>query len=442
MPSERSQEFALIIRQLGKPQQVLLKYIVMFLNYRYGMDISVEDNMKEGAAALRSNASRVTAVFVIQNDHISSRMGLQAFTLQGKIPLIVLCPNSLMGLQMRSARKVPKVKVLAWEKAFGKGGPSLAMIIEQSFKEVAVDGLTDGEPSSEELQKRVETRLKNLRSLPAMPEIVLRIMKLVADSNSSADQLEELLLSDPAIIEKLLQLINSPIFAGVGKTGKWTLKEAIVRMGLNKVGALAQQVKLMNSFANQEDSSFDLRKFWEHSVGCAIIADKIQTDESLAFKQKFEFDDYWIGAILHDIGKLVLGQFFWDHFESILNKMFEEEGGPISFREAESKVLDAVNHGYVGQLMLLKSNMKEELVEVVKDHHAIADMTGRLTCFIGLVDNISKELNLGYVEEEKPAYTEELLKNLDIDQAAIDKIKETIGETVEAQVKDMVGKCL
>ena len=103
MPSEASSEaFALIIREPGKPQQVLLKYVVMFLNYRFGMDISVASDLKEGVTALRANATKVRAVFVIQNDHISSRMGLQAFTLQGKIPLILLCPTSVVGLQMRT----------------------------------------------------------------------------------------------------------------------------------------------------------------------------------------------------------------------------------------------------------------------------------------------------------------------------------------------------
>ena len=274
---------------------------------------------------------------------------------------------------MRSARKVPKVQICAWEKAFGKGGPALAVMINQAFKDGEIEGLTEGDPTPEELQNRVEVRLKNLRSLPAMPEIVLRIMKMVSDAKTTAQQLEELLLSDPAIVEKLLQVVNSPVFAGIGHKGQWSLKDAIVRMGLKKVGAIAQQVKLMNSFANQEDSNFDLRRFWEHSVGCAILADKICTDESTQLVGKFEFDDYWIGAILHDIGKLILGQFFWDHFESVLNKMFEEEGGPISFRAAENQVLDEVNHGHLGELMLMKSNMKEDLVEIVRGHHGITE---------------------------------------------------------------------
>ena len=198
----------------------------------------------------------------------------------------------------------------------------------------------------------------------------------------------------------------------------------------------------MSSFAAQEDTQFDLRKFWEHSVGCAILADKVCTDESSSLKEKFEFDEYWIGAILHDIGKLILGQFFWDHFESVLNKMFEEEGGPIAFREAERQGLEEVNHAHVGELMLLKSNMKEELVDVVRGHHGITEASGKLTCLVSLVDSMSKELGLGYVEDEPPEHADDALKVLGIDKEEADKLRESLGEAVTAEIKDMVGKCL
>tara|TARA_Y100001960_G_scaffold243324_1_gene257514 strand:+ start:733 stop:981 length:249 start_codon:yes stop_codon:yes gene_type:complete len=75
------QEFAIIVREHGKAQQVLLKYTVMILNFAYGMQIAVCDNLKEGVALLRRRASGVKAVFVIHNDRIQSKMFLQGFTM-------------------------------------------------------------------------------------------------------------------------------------------------------------------------------------------------------------------------------------------------------------------------------------------------------------------------------------------------------------------------
>ena len=60
---QRAQEFAIIVREHGKAQQVLLKYTVMILNFAYGMQVAVCDNLKEGVVLLRRRSTAVRAVF-------------------------------------------------------------------------------------------------------------------------------------------------------------------------------------------------------------------------------------------------------------------------------------------------------------------------------------------------------------------------------------------
>lgn len=346
--------------------------------------------------------------------------------------------------------------------------------MDKAFKETQVENLVQDDLSPQQLQARVESRVRNMRTLPAMPEIVLRIMKLVPDPNSSAQEIEGLLLSDAAIVEKLLQVINAPFFGGAGHKGDWTLKEAIVRMGLQKVRAVAQQVKMMNTFAKPEESKFDLRRFWEHSAGCSMLADKIVDGELVEFEGTVEFDDYWIGTILHDVGKLILGLFFWDFFEVVLNNMQGtgagaveakeaveatekkvEEGeehpasddpapqpGMISFREAEKKMADTPHHELVGQLMLMKSNIKEELVGVVQSHHEITASSSTLVRLIHLVDNISKDFGMGYIEGEPSAYDPQVLETFGLDEDKLTTLKKTLSEFIVPEIKAMVGRCL
>ena len=103
------------------------------------------------------------------------------------------------------------------------------------------------------------------------------------------------------------EAVAGDAFTGTGgRTTKWTLQEIITRLGVKKVGAIAQQVKMINMVKPQE-SEFDLKRFWEHSAGTAIIADKLVTDRLVRLEKPLEFSDYWIGALLHDVGKLVLG---------------------------------------------------------------------------------------------------------------------------------------
>lgn len=46
---------------------MLLKYTVMILNFRYGMQIAVLNNLKEGVALMCRRPNTIKAVFVIHN---------------------------------------------------------------------------------------------------------------------------------------------------------------------------------------------------------------------------------------------------------------------------------------------------------------------------------------------------------------------------------------
>ncbi len=58
-----------------------------------------------------------------------------------------------------------------------------------------------------------------------------------------------------------------------------SLKDAITRLGTRKVGAIAQQIALINSMVQPDANEFDLRKFWGHSLACAIVADRVHDGE-------------------------------------------------------------------------------------------------------------------------------------------------------------------
>ncbi|MDP7364791.1 MAG: HDOD domain-containing protein [Candidatus Latescibacteria bacterium] len=67
--------------------------------------------------------------------------------------------------------------------------------------------------------------------MPTPPEVALRIMSMVEDPEPTVEDLEEVLSAEPAIVHKLLQVANAPLFAGSGHQGGWTLHDAIVRLG-------------------------------------------------------------------------------------------------------------------------------------------------------------------------------------------------------------------
>ena len=443
VPLDPEQAYGLIVFQPGKVQGIMLKYVVMNLNYRFGLTILTTSNINEAARVLRANPNVIRALFIIQKEKIANKMFVYALSLQGKRPLFLISPLAVKPEQQRVCEGLKNIFICPWEQAFKKEKDSLGIAIQNHVKESNLNELLKDESIPyEQLQSKVEQRVRNLQTLPSIPEIVLRIMKLVNDPNCNVEALENLLLNDPSIVQKLLQVVSSPIFSGAAKTGKWTLKEAIVRMGLQKAGAIAQQLKLMNTFVKPEDSNFDLRRFWEHSIGCAMLAEKICTARLITLEEEIPFDTYWTGAILHDIGKMILGLFFWDHFESVVEKMAEGEAGLLTFREAETRLGDAAHHVHVGQILLMKSNVQPLLVEAVRCHHQVDEYADELTCLLYLVNNLVKDLGLGYLPDEVGDYPEALLVKLKLDAEKLDALVEELREEVLPQIRQVVELCL
>ena len=432
-------DYALIVQQKGKPQQVLVRYLTLLLNYRYGLDIIVVDNFIAAFSMSQKLRERIRCAFIVQNTGIGGRASISPLNKEGTIPLFLVLPQSLIEEHRALCHRMENIQFCAWESAFNHTASSLHKAIAVSFADQGIGDLfSEAEAmSGKDSERFIQHRLKNLRTLPTIPAIALRIMKMAEDSQTTVEDLEEVLTSDPAIVHKLIQVVNSAIFSGAGHEGDWTLQEAIVRLGRKQVGGIALQVKLMNSLICPEESEFDLSRFWRHSVCCALVADRLCKGELSALE--ISFNDYWIGALLHDIGKLVLGFFFWSHFEDVLEKMREINA---SFREAEMELGDFANHEFLGKVLLHRSQVSKNLIKGVGAHNSLGNSPTPLICLLHLVNEVSKELGLGYLSWEKASYSPKVLRVLKLDQEAVTRLVESFGGEIVKGVDDLVARCL
>ena len=49
---------------------------------------------------------------------------------------------------------------------------------------------------------------------------------------------------------------------------------------------IAQQVKQLNSLVKPQNSNFDINRFWTHSLGTALIADKLDSERLIPLRTK------------------------------------------------------------------------------------------------------------------------------------------------------------
>ncbi len=440
MPPSDDREFALIVQATGQSQQLIARFLNMLLTYRYGLDIISADSFAGAYAQVKKHGRRIRCAFVIEHKKIDSKNSIASLSLNGDILLFLVLPQQLIGDHQTLLHRIDNIHYCPWESAFKGGDAGVQDIVGRIFAQRDIGDLYHAVQKLpfEVAQQKIENRLKYLKTLPTLPEVALKIMNMVEDPQTSVEDLDEVVTSDPAIVHKLLQVVNSPIFAGVGHKGDWPLQEALVRIGRKKVAAIAQQVKLMNNLVKPQESQFNLERYWTHSVGCALIADRLYKNKMVEFQQSIPFNDYWIGSLLHDIGKLVLGFFFWSHFEEVLQTMHRLR---CSFRAAEIELGDVANHEYLGKLLLMKSKVDKGLVDAVATH-AVPENPSDLVCLVHLANNLSKELAMGYLPDEQPHYDPRVLEKLNLSEDDCHGIRDALFADGAKEIKDVVQRCI
>lgn len=434
------EEFGLLVEQEGlRPD--LVRQLGLLLNYFYGYNMMLARSPEEAAGLIADRGTAVAYVIVLSGQPLAAAT-VSRLTRDDSVPLVALMPQRLVDEHQALADEVPLLHLIPVESIPEHDGAALKGLLGPIFARHGIGSLWERSQhvSYRVLEQRVQNRVGHLHTLPTLPEVVLRILEVVADPDSTAAQLEEVLHSDPAIVHKLLQVVNTPAFAGVGQRGEWGLRDAVVRLGRRKLGSLALQIKLINGLIKPEESHFDLRRFWVHSVGTAHIADRLTSRRLIDVDEEAELSvhQYWVAALLHDIGMLVLGFFFWEHFQRLSDMSHEAQ---ISFREAEQRLGDVVGHAQLGQLLLMRASLPEELALCVGSHHDPGTVPSALQALVNLSENLAKDLGMSTLEGEHGVYDAAVLRVLGLSEARVAELSDMFGTELVEEVMDIVERC-
>jgi putative nucleotidyltransferase with HDIG domain len=202
-------------------------------------------------------------------------------------------------------------------------------------------------------------RLEKVENLPTLPVVVQQIQKLMASQSSSMAQIGAVIARDQAITARVIRLINSA-FYGLGSRIT-SIPQAIVLLGLNTVKNLITGVSVVKMFAGSGSASlFDREQFWLHSMACAMGARMLAKNLG-----RSEPEDYFLAGLLHDIGVIVLDQYFHEEFIAVLHHAVRER---IDYYAAEGVVLETT-HGHVGEAVAVKWRIPGFLVHAIRNHH-------------------------------------------------------------------------
>ena len=95
-------------------------------------------------------------------------------------------------------------------------------------------------------QQLVADALKRVTHLATLPEITTRIIRTVEDPRSTAGQLHKIIAHDPALVTRILKVVNSAFYGLPGQIG--SVERAIILLGLNAIKNLAVAASLGQLF--------------------------------------------------------------------------------------------------------------------------------------------------------------------------------------------------
>ena len=106
--------------------------------------------------------------------------------------------------------------------------------------------------------------------LPTNPAIAMEILRLADDPTSNAEQFAKVIQTDGALAARLLQMANT---AGFGQRAPATsIQRAVTVLGLRRIRMVALGFQLVAHLDRLGGCSFDLKKYWQHSVLRACLA--------------------------------------------------------------------------------------------------------------------------------------------------------------------------
>jgi HD-like signal output (HDOD) protein len=243
--------------------------------------------------------------------------------------------------------------------------------------------------------------LATASAIPTLPDAVLRLHAALDDENVHERAIVRIVESDPSLTARLLRLANSAKYmradGTVGSVGG-----AVRRLGLRQVHTASMALSVVRMFGGGR--GLDHRAFWRHAVAVGLAAQRLGRSRGWPGA-----GDLYVAGLLHDIGILVLEQYFPAQFGQVTEAARDR---PLWHLEAEILGMD---HGEIGALLLGRWSLPQDVTAAVGAHHHPQDHGGLwMAEVVHAAEVVCSDACVGLAIEGP----------LDIEAAALERVRE------------------
>ena len=201
--------------------------------------------------------------------------------------------------------------------------------------------------------------VSRISSFPTLPVMVNKLLYVLNTQETNSAEISKIIQYDPALTANILKAANSA-FLGFRNPVN-SLSEATFRLGSKWIFQIAIS-SLIYSNLRRPARGYELTdsELWRHSLAVAMVSENLRTLLNIR-----DVGFIYTAALLHDIGKIALGDYVSQHFDNIQKEIDENN---IPFEMAEEKVL-GVEHAEIGALIAENWHFPIPIIECIRWHH-------------------------------------------------------------------------
>lgn len=283
-------------------------------------------------------------------------------------------------------------------------------------------------PRAVPLNQKILAELEKIDALPHLSDTIVKAMKLVNDPNSSLAEMATLICRDSLLAATVLKIANSPVYGGGRPISD--LRFAVGRLGFRGCANLIASIGMQGLYKKFPMAvRVNCETILRHSLFAAILA----TGMNKVLRLDLQGEEF-TGALLHDIGRLVICVKVPDHFEAANLSNYDQAENVCA---AERSAFNT-DHCAVGSLFAVKNNLPKSIGRVIAQHHTPArelefrDLVGLVAFADALANHIQVHHNVNKFVPETALGFAEVCKKADRDkvQQLLEKLPKIVVEAV------------
>ncbi len=283
------------------------------------------------------------------------------------------------------------------------------------------DALTAAGP---QLPPELQKAMSRLTEISSLPEITTRIVQVVEDPKSTAQEMHDIVKHDPALASKILKVVNSAFYGLPAQIA--SLDRAIVMLGLSAVKNIALAASLSRMFRPGAISErFAAKDLWQHCIAVGVCA------RLLADASGGQAEEAFVAGLVHDLGLLVEYQLFPDKLKEVVEVC---EQNTQDFCNAERQVIGA-DHTAFGAALASKWKFPPGLRNSIAYHHnptVLKPEFKRIVAAVFVADTICCQNQIGfYLTAQTQDVPDSALETIGVSAAKVSELMEILPQRIE-----------